>query len=102
MTSMPRAVLAQSTADGGHWLATFALPLKEEVGLGLAVGLTFLGMVLHWQLPRQRMSVEEHMKDGKLTEAQAQRRLRVLSICAPAATISGILLLLSVLAANAA
>lgn len=78
-----------------------ALPMSEEVGLGIAVALTFIGMALHWQLPRQRMSAEENMKDGKLTEDQAKRRIRLLAICAPAATISGVLLLLAVLLANA-
>jgi hypothetical protein len=73
------------------------LPVSEEMGLGIAVVLTFLGMALHWQLPRQRMAAEEEMKDGKLTEGQAKRRIRILAICAPTATICGVVLLLAVL-----
>ena len=91
------AILAQLNSDAPHYIAVFALPVREEIGLGIAVILTFLGMLLHWQLPRQRMAAEEDMKDGKLTEEQLERRLRVLAICAPTATISGIVLLLGVL-----
>ncbi len=94
-------ILAQASSANLQWLAAFALPIREELGLGLAAVLTFIGVGLHWQLPRQRMSAEENMKDGRLTEEQAQRRIRILSICAPAATIGGILLLLSVLVAYA-
>jgi hypothetical protein len=73
------------------------LPVKEEVGLGVAAFLTFVGMGLHWALPRQRMAAEELMKDGKLTEEQANRRIKIIAICAPTLTISGVLLLLTVL-----
>ena len=78
-----------------------ALPAKEEVGLVIAGLLTCVGMYLHWQLPRERMSAEERMKDGVLTEAQANRRIRILSVCAPTATISGVAMLLVVLAVYA-
>jgi hypothetical protein len=74
-----------------------ALPVKEEIGLGIAAVMTFIGMGLHWALPRQRMVAEELMKDGKLTEEQANRRIKFLAVCAPTVTISGVLLLLAVL-----
>src|SRR4051812_7016664 len=79
----------------------FVLPMTEEVGLGIAVLLTILGMTLHWQLSRQRIAVEEHLKEGTLTEAQANRRIRILSVCAPLATITGVALLLSIVLAYA-
>jgi hypothetical protein len=79
----------------------FILPIGEEVGLGAAVLLTIVGMVLHWQLPRRRMALEDELKDGTLTEAQVQARLRLLAICAPLATIIGIVLLLCVVLASA-
>lgn len=79
----------------------FAMPIQQELGLAIAMVLTFAGMVLHWQLPRQRMSMEERMKDGKLTEMQARRRLRIFHWCAPAITLMGIFLLLGVMLAFA-
>jgi hypothetical protein len=63
--------------------------------------LTFVGMVLHWQLPRQRMAMEERMKDGKLTEMQARRRLKIFHWCAPVVTLTGIALLLGTMLAFA-
>ena len=64
----------------------FAMPLQQEFGLAVAMVLTFVGMVMHWRLPQQRMAMEERIKDGKLTEGQARRRLQVFNWCAPAVT----------------
>jgi len=79
--------------------AQLAMPVNEEIGLVVAVALTFAGMILHWQLPRRRMAMEEHVKDGKLTEAEASRRLKFYSFIAPFATLAGIAMLLGVLLA---
>ncbi len=79
--------------------AGFNMPLREEIGLGLAVALTFIGMALNWHLPRQRMSIEEQMKDGKMTEEEASRRIRLFAILAPLTSIFGIVLLIGVLLA---
>jgi hypothetical protein len=79
----------------------FAMPIQQELGLGIAMFLTFLGMVLHWQTPRQRMAMEERMKDGKLTEMQARRRMRIFHWSAPAVTLTGIALLLGTMLAFA-
>ena len=79
----------------------FAMPIQQEFGFAVAMVLTFLGMVLHWQLPRQRMAMEERMKDGKLTEMQARRRLKIFHWCAPAVTLTGIVLLLGTMLAFA-
>jgi hypothetical protein len=82
------------------YLAQFApaVQLAEwasaEVGFGVAVALTFSGMLLHWQLPNRQMTLEERMKDGKVTEEQARRALRIWRVCAPIVTGLGIALLL--------
>jgi hypothetical protein len=78
-----------------------AMPLQQELGLAIAMVLTFLGMVMHWRLPRQRMAMEEQMKDGKMTEMQARRRLRLFNWFAPAVTLTGIALLLGAMLAFA-
>lgn len=74
-----------------------AMPVEQELGLAIAMVLTFLGMVMHWHLPRQRMSMEEQIKDGKLTESQVRRRLKIYHCCAPVVTFLGIALLLGVM-----
>lgn len=71
----------------GQALAT--LPFGAEIGLLVGVGLTVAGTVMQWQLPRRRMSFEERMKDGKLTEQQAARMIRLHAIIAPLVTIAG-------------
>ena len=81
--------LAQITS-----LAQLAEWAAAEIGFGVAVVLTFSGMVLHWQLPRRRMEMEERMKDGKMTEEQARRHLQIWNWCAPIVTLVGVVLLL--------
>ena len=79
-------ILAQSTAR-----------YFDEAGIGAAIILTITGMVLHWHLPRHRMSMEERMKDGQMTEEEARRQIRFYSWCAPIATVAGVLVLIAVL-----
>jgi hypothetical protein len=74
-----------------------AAMLFDEVAVGAAVVLTSTGMAMSWHLPRHRMSMEERMKDGKMTETEARRQLRFYSWCAPIATLSGVAVLLAVL-----
>jgi hypothetical protein len=80
------------------WAAKLSMPFGEEIGLGLGATLTLIGVFLHWRLPSQRMNAEEEVKDGKMTEDQANRRLKVLSVCAPIATLGGVALMLTVVA----
>lgn len=74
------------------------MPVDEEIGLAVAVGLTLLGVGLHWCLPQQRMTLEERMKDGKVTEDEVRRRLRFYTFCARFTTLVGVALLLCVVA----
>jgi len=69
----------------------------DEMGVGAAILLTMVGMALHWRLPGLRMSVEEHVKDGDMTEAQARQRLTFYSRCAPIATLIGVGVLVAVM-----
>jgi hypothetical protein len=70
-------------------LALLLPKLDEEMGFLLGAALTILGTMLQWQVPRLRMSAEEHVKDGKQTEAQAARKVRVYAVCAPVITVAG-------------
>lgn len=65
-----------------------------EVGLTLGALVTLVGVWLQWQLPRRRMSAEEALKDGKLTEADANRQIRLHAIAAPTLTVFGALAML--------
>ena len=85
--------LASALPAPSGWLAQLPAKIFDEVGIGAAILLTLAGMAMHWRLPRQRMSFEEQVKDGKLTEAAAQRRLRIYGWCAPAATLLGVAVL---------
>ena len=69
----------------------------DQAGIGAAILLTLIGMVLHWHLPRHRMSMEERMKDGKMTEEEARRQIRFYGWCAPIATVAGIVVMVAVL-----
>ena len=69
----------------------------EPFGFSIAVAMTALGVALQWQLPRQRIAMEERIKDGLLTEKEANRRLRFYAVCAPVATLAGVAMLLVVL-----
>jgi hypothetical protein len=78
-------------------LAVAGLELTQEMWLIVGVALTLLGTLLQWQLPRRRMSAEERMKDGDLTEAEAARMIRFHAVLAPALTIAGAALMLWVI-----
>ncbi|MBI4623328.1 MAG: hypothetical protein HY736_08940 [Verrucomicrobia bacterium] len=66
----------------------------DEVGFSAAILLTLVGTALFWHAPRHRMSIEEHTKDGDLTEEEGRRRLLFYEWCAPAATTLGVVLLI--------
>ena len=72
-------------------------PLLDEVGVGVSLLLTFVGLALHLYLPRHRMATEERMKDNKMTETEARRQMRFYAVCAPTVTVLGILLLILVI-----
>lgn len=97
MTQSLAQKLSHAIPAVGVIFAQAPIRTSDEVGIGVAVTLTLTGMALHWHLPRHRMSMEERMKDGKLTEEEVQRRLRFYGWCAPIATLLGVAVLVVVL-----
>jgi hypothetical protein len=95
MTPTLVAIALDSAARGFPFLAQG--PALEGVGIGAAILLTLIGVSLSWSLPRKRMSMEEHVKDGDMTEDQARRRLHFYERCAPIVTLLGVVVLLYVL-----
>lgn len=81
--------------------ATLSLPLGElvndEIGLMIVVLITLGGVWLRLYLPRHRMSVEERVKNNKLTETEARRQIKSLETCTTVVTMIGLLLLVIVL-----
>ena len=65
----------------------------DELGVALAVVLTLAGFALHLYLPRHQISVEERVKDSKMTEAEARWQMQFYRRCAPVVTLLGVGLL---------
>jgi len=65
----------------------------QELTLGGATLVILLGMWLCWGAPRYRMSIEESMKDGKMTARDADHRIRRSQWMGPCVTIIGVGLL---------
>jgi hypothetical protein len=95
MKALMMAELWMSPASLGAVLARISPFIALEVQIGVGVCLTVLGTLLQWQLPRRRMSLEEHMKDGKITEVQVVRRLKFYHAFAPFLTICGAVILIA-------
>ncbi len=74
-------------------LAFISTKSFSEAGLAAALVLTLVGVALHWNQPRHRMSLEERVKDGKVTPDEARRQILFYERFAPVATMLGILLL---------
>ena len=89
--------LAFIDAFDGVIAAQLALKMFDEVGIVAAILLAIAGMVLNWQAPRHRMTLEERVKDGKLTEDEARRQVRFYAWCAPTATTLGVIVMLLLL-----
>lgn len=73
--------------------AQLAASLLDEASVALAILLTLLGVMLHFYQPRHQMSVEERVKDNKMTEDEARRQIRFYKICAPCVTMLGVVFL---------
>ena len=72
-------------------------PWVDAVGVCVALALTTCGMVMQWHLHRHRMSMEERVKDGEMTEDVARKKIKFRAQCAPGATVLGLLVLGAVL-----
>jgi len=77
-----------------------ALPsvtLMKEIALGVAAAITLWGIRLSWTASDDQMSIEESVKDGRLTDEQARRKIRQLAWFGPLVTLAGVTFLCAVL-----
>lgn len=65
----------------------------QDLAACSATAMTLVGVWICWQSPRYRMSVEEHTKDGHLTEADGRRKLRLMAAAGPTIIVVGIAVL---------
>jgi hypothetical protein len=79
--------------DMVFFLAQASSPLLDELSVGGAILLTIAGIALHLYRPGHRMSVEERVKDSRITEAEARRQIQFLRLWAPMVTVLGTALL---------
>ncbi len=86
---MTREMLSLISVRIQGGFAVISATVWTEIAAGVAIVITLIGMRLCWGAPRYRMSVEEHAKDGKLTEDQARRRIEFMRWFGPAVTIVG-------------
>jgi hypothetical protein len=98
MTQALTQPLANTLAPLGALFGEIAgTPYFNEVSVAAAVLLTVVGTAMHWHLPRHRMSMEERVKDGKMTVTTARRRVLLYKLGAPFATVLGMAVLAAVL-----
>jgi hypothetical protein len=76
-----------------HFFAQVSSPMFDELTVSGAILLTMAGLGLHLYQPRHQMSVEERVKDSKMSEDEARRQMRFYRMCAPAVTLIGVMLL---------
>jgi hypothetical protein len=74
-------------------LAQGTSQLLDEMGVAVAILLTIAGIALHLYRPKHLMSVEERVKDSRMTEDEARRQMKFLQLWAPLVTMLGVLLL---------
>ncbi len=71
--------------------------LAQEITLAAAAAATLGGALLCWTAPLHRMVVEEEVKDGRISEAYARRRMRNRACLGPALVGVGLLVGVGVL-----
>lgn len=71
-------------------------PLFVDFSLVMAVVLTVMGVTLHLCQPRHRMSVEERIKERRISEVEGRWHLKLYSSLAPITSALGMLLLVLV------
>ena len=67
--------------------------LKQELAMGGAALVMIIGAWLCWGAPRYRMSIEERVKDGKMPDDLARRRIMQSQWSGPVITSIGVALL---------
>ncbi|HEY8932887.1 MAG TPA: hypothetical protein VIM44_06220 [Rariglobus sp.] len=71
--------------------------ISQSTCMLIAMLLTACGVWMRWKMHGYRICAEEAMKDGKLTYAQASRRLFVILSVSRALTVIGMALLIACL-----
>lgn len=74
-------------------LAQMPSRLFDELGVAGAILLTMAGLGLHLYRANHRMTVEERVKDSRMTEAEARRQMKFYALWAPVVTVLGVVLL---------
>ena len=96
-TSPDSSINSMTSPADLHFLMAAVIALApatvQELTLGGATLVILLGMWLCWGAPRYRMSIEESMKDGKMTARDADHRIRRSQWMGPCVTIIGVGLL---------
>jgi hypothetical protein len=64
--------------------------LLQDLLLAAAAVVTVVGMWICWEAPRYRMSLEEQVKDGKISEEQARWRIGHSQWLGPVVTSLGV------------
>ncbi|MEY2882111.1 MAG: hypothetical protein RLZZ15_4491 [Verrucomicrobiota bacterium] len=90
------ATLLPAASVGPGPLAVLAGQWLDIIGVCGALILSTIGMTMQWHLHRHRMSMEERVKDGEMTEEVARAKIRFRRRCAPIATMLGVALLAAV------
>lgn len=90
MMTCATTLLSRSVAS----LPAAQFTLTQELTLVGAGVVTLVGVWLCWMGPRYRMTLEEQVKDGKITSDDAYRKIQVNQWLGPAVTIVGVGLLL--------
>ena len=67
--------------------------LNQELAMGGAATVMLIGAWLCWGAPRYRMTLEERVKDGKMTDDAARRRILQSQWTGPVVTSIGVALL---------
>ncbi len=67
--------------------------LEHELAMGGSALVMLIGAWLCWGAPRYRMSLEERVKDGKMTDDLARRRILQSQWTGPVVTSIGVALL---------
>ena len=97
MKSVIMSALLDRGARATLHLAELPSKVLDETGVAAALLLAVAGMGLRVYAPRHQMETEEHVKNGKMTPAEAHRQVKFLEIVATVVTLLGVAVLVCLL-----
>lgn len=74
-------------------IAGWSLTLSQETALGVGAVITLYGVWLCWGASEYRMWVEERLKDGKMSDETARRKIARRRLLGPGITVIGMIVL---------